>query len=185
MQQLAVGFEDLVLQSYKEGALAAYDAAGGYTEDISTRFFKLLAESLRTATDDDDFILLVDELCLCVLDLRPLINQPTGSCIDFTSLTSLALESCPGLQEILNAWVRQCAAFERRSPLPNLRDLTVRSELSGTRMQTALQRLLGSLNGLTTLQILLEGQVREVRSVCFSFRVGSLESGDISGPHMT
>ena len=120
------------------------------------RFFKKLAERADPAGISVP-VLKLESLKLIGWDLRPLVNGAYRPITDFNSLTSLTLESCLGLFDVLPMFTK-VSGGEAVIRLPNLQSLTIRNERDDHPDFTrSLDYFLRSLPPLRTLHLLLSG----------------------------
>lgn len=120
------------------------------------RFCEKLAERADPA-DISVPVLNLESLKVIGWDLRPLLNGSYRPITDFDSLTSLTLESCPGLFDAL-PMLTKVSGGEAVSRLPNLQSLTIRNERDDHPDFTRnLDYFLRSLSPLRTLHLLLSG----------------------------
>jgi len=101
--------------------------------------------------------LLLDTLHLCGLELSKTLRGAIGLELDFQTLTTLSLQSCPDLPNALPLLVsdRHSANVYK---LPRLTTLFIRCErkLDRTIFTNILERFLTSLPGLTRLEVLVD-----------------------------
>ena len=87
------------------------------------------------------------------VDLFTICDCDGGSFLDFNTLKSLSLESCSGLSTVLPG----LPGAGSPKGMENLRSLTIRSEFPSDTLQGDLQTFMCSLNGLTSLFVMLDG----------------------------
>lgn len=165
LQQLTLGFEDQAVHAYNKNAIRDYLASNSHASEVSSDFVEGLGKKIgqRTYPCDSKFVLNLDELCLRGFDIHAMTDYQLSdglpgslSLIDLECLTTLTLESCPGLMDTLRAWMQAFIGPAQRLVTPNIRSLTVREEAATAFLQGRLERYICTLTGLTKLYVLLE-----------------------------
>ncbi|KAL8642410.1 MAG: hypothetical protein Q9226_008515 [Calogaya cf. arnoldii] len=157
---LCLGAELHVLRDYHVSH--AFNEAHHDSLPIRENYVDELIDSLEFLRESDDLRpwLSLRDLQLVGLSVRKFI-RPASRVIDFQSLSSLSLESCPGLGTALDT----LATESNESGLPlrsclRLQSFSLRHEYSNQNFRTRLIKFLSAIQGLTHLSILLEDDDR-------------------------
>ena len=161
LKRLKIGFENQALLAYEQNRMQDHEAQDSDVAVSSKNFIEEMEQWLEqwpsSEGDSEEITLQLESLSLRAFDMRAITNYEAGAFLNFGSLTSLSLESCPGLEETLRVWTEASESSAKRRDVPNLRLLTVRNEWPGPQLQTELEKFICSLSELQTLYILIEG----------------------------
>ena len=96
----------------------------------------------------------LESLHLCGLNLGSVLQGKIALDIDFTTITQLRLESCPGLSLAFSIFMGP--AFLSKSALGALKDLFIRLEEPDAHFSNILETFLTSIPGLVHLRVLID-----------------------------
>ena len=98
-------------------------------------------------------------LHLCGLDLGSILQGEVALDIDFTKITQLRLESCPGLSQAFSIFM--AGAGSSKSALRALEDLFIRLEDPDAHITNSLESFLTSIRGLIHLRVLIDNALTD------------------------
>ena len=154
IQSLCLGAESDVLRAYHQSNSDPYLRHQPYVHE--------LVDDLRDDGEDNEVNpwLELRELHLIGFDVDKLI-EPAHKILRLQNLTSITLETCPGLERALEllATRKDKTGLFLRSTL-RLESFSIRHESSNHQFRTRLFDFLGAVRGLTHLSVLLEGDGR-------------------------
>lgn len=147
LSHLSLGFTARIAHDFSLQRRPRYD-------EMSTSLTTEFKDAIRKLSDDQPIKLVLYSLYLCGLDIGKITRGEMALDVDFSNITALRLESCPGLGQAFSLFTDQ-----RKSPklaLDALRTLMIRFEAPDVNFYRSLKKFLTSIRGLTSLTVLID-----------------------------
>ena len=148
LRDLKIGFTDRIAQDYALKRRPQYDKMTAF---LANDVDKILSERGL----DPLIHLSLESLSLCGFDFGSVVRKEIGLDIDFNDLAMLRLESCAGLSQAFQLLMGQVDSS--KLALDALQHLFVRLEEPVQDFSAGLESFLTSIDGLTTLLVLIDG----------------------------
>ena len=150
LNHLRLGFISRIAHDFALTRRPQYDK-------MSTLFSDNMVESL--SRNQSEVHLSLGSLHLCGLNLGSVLQGKVALNIDFTKITQLRLESCPGLSQAFS--ILMDSARPPTSALGALEDLFIRVENPDSHFSNSLQSFLMSFHGLVHLRVLVDNALSD------------------------
>ena len=152
LDDLTLGFTTSIAHAFARKSHPRYD-------EMSQAFTISMKETLSELDSEPLYLhLSLESLNLCGLNVATLVRGEMALDIDFSKITVLRLESCPGLSEAISLLTGQGSS--PKLVLTALDELFLRVEDPDANFSASLESFLTSIRGLTHLQVLLDNRSR-------------------------
>lgn len=154
---LRLGFEAGVVNTCAEHGAISHPTWIAEAATLTHTFTETLKNDLQKAQINPQFLLKLERVSLCGLDLNDLIESQLEARLDLTALSRIQLESCRGLSQALGQLISSGQLASTVNRLCGLKSFFLRQEGSDRTLGDRLETFLGSFTGFKHIHLLLEG----------------------------